>query len=166
MTLQTPWELAGQTSVQVKVSHGATDGKIYGRVATIAVADYSPTFFEIGGGMVAAQDAAFQLITAGHPVERGQTATLYASGLGPVTNAPASGEPAAVSPSSEIPHGTPVTVTIGGQQAEVLSAGLAPGLPGLYRINVRIPSGITAGRQPATAAIGGKTSKASSIAVR
>jgi uncharacterized protein (TIGR03437 family) len=40
----------------------------------------------------------------------------------------------------------PVTLTIGGQQAQVLYAGGSPGsLAGLMQINARIPAGITAG---------------------
>jgi uncharacterized protein (TIGR03437 family) len=125
---------------------------------------FNQTGIPISGILSGSRDGG--AVTAGHPAGRGQTATLYASGLGPVTNTPASGEPAAVSPSSEIPHATPVTVAIGGQPAEVLFAGLTLGLPGLYQINVRVPSGIPAGPQPVTVAVGGKTSKASSIAVR
>jgi uncharacterized protein (TIGR03437 family) len=41
-----------------------------------------------------------------------------------------------------------------------------PGFAGLYQINATIPGGLTAGNQPVTVAIGGKTSKASNIAVR
>jgi uncharacterized protein (TIGR03437 family) len=33
----------------------------------------------------------------------------------------------------------PVTATVGGHDAKVLFAGLAPGAVGLYQINVRIP---------------------------
>jgi adhesin/invasin len=61
---------------------------------------------------------------------------------------------------------TPVTVTIGGQPATVTFAGLAPGFAGLYQINATVPTGIAAGNQPVTISVGGKTSKASGLAVQ
>jgi uncharacterized protein (TIGR03437 family) len=48
---------------------------------------------------------------------------------------------------------------IGGQQANVSFSGLAPGFPGLYQINVTVPSGLT-GNQQVTVSIGGQTSPA------
>jgi adhesin/invasin len=98
-------------------------------------------------------------------VGRGQAAFLYANGLGPVTNQPASGEPARVSPLSEIPAATPVAILIGGKQAQVIWAGLAPGFPGLYQVNVIVPVDIPAGNQPVTVSIAGKTSKTSYLVV-
>ena len=161
INLQVPWELKGQTSMQMKVSVGY----VYGKVVTLAAADYSPAFFEMGSSAVAALDINYQLISAGHPVGRGQAAMLFANGLGPVSNPPASGVPALVSPLSEIPV-SQVTVTIGSKAAQVLWAGLAPGFPGLYQVNVMVPTDVGAGNQPITVAVGGKTSKASGIFVQ
>ena len=162
INLQVPWELRGQTSAQVKVTYRSS----YGKLVTVPLGDYSPAFFEIGSGMVAALDANYQLITSAHPVGRNQVAQLYANGLGPVTNQPPSGEPALGSPLSEIPASTPVTVTIGGKQAQVYFAGLAPGFPALYQVNVLVPGDLSPGNQPISVAVGGKTSKAVNIAVQ
>ena len=38
-----------------------------------------------------------------------------------------------------------IDVYIGGQQATVVYAGLAPGLVGLYQVDVQVPTGLTAG---------------------
>jgi len=50
---------------------------------------------------------------------------------------------------------------IGGQQATVQFAGLAPGFVGLYQVNAYVPAGIGTGNQPITIAVGGVTSPTS-----
>jgi uncharacterized protein (TIGR03437 family) len=160
VNLQVPWELQGQTEARVKVIYD----HINGNVVTIQLADYSPAFFEVGSGAVAALDTDYKLVSASNPAGAGKVVMLYANGLGPVTNQPASGEPAPYSPLAET-KSVPV-VTIGGKQAAVSFSGLAPGFAGLYQMNVTIPGGLDAGNQPVTVAIGGRTSKTSNIAVQ
>ena len=148
-----PWELEGQSSVQMKV---ISDG-LAGNVLTVPLSDYAPAFF--GSGIVAAVNAtAGNVVTASTPVKAGDVLELFANGLGPVTNQPASGFPAQSSPLSQT-KSTPV-VTIGGKQAAVSFSGLAPGYVGLYQINVTVPSGLSSGNQQTTVAIGGQTSPA------
>lgn len=156
-----PWELAGQSSAQVKVN---VDEGIYGNVVTIPLSTYSPGFFEAPAGSAAALDANYKLISSSNPVARGGVAQLYVNGLGPVTNQPPSGSIASASPLSQT-KATP-TVTIGNQQAQVLFSGLAPGFTGLYQVNVVVPSGIAAGNAATTIAIGGVTSKTTGLVVK
>ena len=165
VNLQVPWELQnaiakGQTSAQVKVTIDNTVGNL----VTVLLGSYSPAFFEGTPGAVAALDQNFHVINAGHPAVRGQAVQLYANGLGPVTNTPASGDPAT---SSSLAATTTVpTVTIGGVPAPVSFSGLAPGFPGLYQVNVTVPTGLAAGNQSLVLTIGGKTSKTSGIVVQ
>lgn len=104
----------------------------------------SPAIFTIGGngiGKAIAFNAGFQLIDAFAP----DTPMLfYAAGLGP-TN------PAAVSASggnSSEPFNRIVDnleVFVGDVKADVLFAGLAPGFPGIYQVNV-MPKGAASDR--------------------
>jgi minor extracellular serine protease Vpr len=160
VNLQVPWELQGQSVAQVKVSVNYSRSN----VVTASLSDYSPAFFEGTPGVVAALDATSRLITAANPARGGQTVELFANGLGPVTNQPASGDPAPSSVLAETK--TLPTITIGGQTAAVAFSGLAPGFPGLYQVNVVVPPGLSPGVQPIDIAIGGRTSKASGIAVQ
>lgn len=160
VNVQVPWELAGQTSVQVKVGVNYTDSN----VVTVPVADASPGIFE-NAGVAAALDAeTYKVISSSNPVERGKTALLYANGLGPVTDQPATGEPALASPLSYLK--SPATVTIGGVDAPVSFAGLAPGFSALYQLNVTVPSSLAPGTHPVAITVNGVTSKASSISVK
>jgi uncharacterized protein (TIGR03437 family) len=80
-----------------------------------------------------------------HPVSAGQILELYVIGLGVTTPRIAAG---VASPSNP-----PATadlrprISIGDREAEVLFAGLAPGLAGVYQVNVRVPSGLAPGIQ-------------------
>ncbi|HEX5430728.1 MAG TPA: hypothetical protein VFW83_02080, partial [Bryobacteraceae bacterium] len=159
VNVQVPWELQGQTSVQMKVTIDFT----YGNVVTVPVSNYSPAFFT-ANGMVAALDLSNRLIGASNPARRGQAVQLYANGLGPVSNPPASGDPAPAAPLSNT-TATPV-VMIGGQQADVSFSGLAPGFAGLYQVNATVPASLSPGTYPITISIGGQTSKASTIVVQ
>jgi uncharacterized protein (TIGR03437 family) len=162
VNVQVPWELAGQSLVQMKVS--VDDGYLFGNVATVQLAQYTPSFF-VGGGTIAAQDAITGAqILASNPAHAGEILALYANGLGPVTNQPASGAPAPGGANLATTTTQPV-VMIGGQQAQLLFWGLAPGYPGLYQINATVPSGLT-GNQQVTVSIGGQTSPAVVLPVR
>jgi uncharacterized protein (TIGR03437 family) len=114
-------------------------------------------------GNVWARDLNYRAINAGDPAHPGETIELYANGLGPVTNQPASGDVAPDGPFAETP--TPV-VMIGTQQATVLFSGLTPGSGTLYVINAVVPPSLAPGTYPITVSIGGRTSPAASIVVR
>ena len=73
----------------------------------------------------------------------GQVATIWATGLGAVTNQPGTGLAAPISPLATVL--APPTVTIGSGTALVSFAGLAPNFAGLYQVNVTIPAGVASG---------------------
>jgi uncharacterized protein (TIGR03437 family) len=159
INVQIPWELQGQTAAQVKVNVDFSPSN----VATISLASVAPQFFLMANGNVWARDLNYQPINASHPAQAGETIELYANGLGPVTNQPASGDPAPGGPDyAETPK--PV-VMIGTQPAQVLFSGLTPGVGALYVLNVAVPTSLAPGTYPITVSLGGKTSAAASIVV-
>jgi len=162
VNLQVPWELQGQSSVQMKVTVGDGAGLAFGNVVTVPLSNYSPAFFEISG-QVAALDSNANVINSSNPATRGQNIQIYANGLGPVTNQPASGDPAPSSPLAQC--SAAVTVTIGTVQATPSFCGLAPGFSGLYQLNVTVPASLTAGSYPITVTAGNQASKAANLAV-
>jgi uncharacterized protein (TIGR03437 family) len=160
INVQVPWELAGQTTAQVKVTIDNT----YGNVVKLALAAFAPGFYESAAGVASALDPNYKLIGPSNPANRGDYIVLYASGLGPVSNTPASGDPASSTVLSSTLQ-TP-TVTIGGVPALVAFSGLAPSVTGIYQLNIAIPTTISAGPQPMVVSIGGQVSKTSSITVQ
>jgi uncharacterized protein (TIGR03437 family) len=159
INLQVPWELQGQKSAQVKVSIDYS----YGNVVTVLLSDFAPALFSYGNFAAATNGAG--VITGSNPAARGQAITLYANGLGPVENQPASGEPASLSVLSKTTPNT-ATVTIGGQPATVGFSGLAPGEIGVYQINVTVPNNIPAGTQNVVVSIGGVSSPTATLPIQ
>jgi uncharacterized protein (TIGR03437 family) len=112
-------------------------------------------FFDAATGYGAILNAGTAQTTFDRPAARGSTVEIYATGLGATVP---SGVLAATA-------STPV-VAIGGVQAPVSFSGLAPGFVGLYQVNVLIPEGVPAGKQPLSISLGGATSNTVSIGIR
>jgi uncharacterized protein (TIGR03437 family) len=114
-----------------------------------------------GTASLAAPSGAF---SNSRPVKVGEYISIYATGLGDVSNRPGAG---AASPTSPLSYTlAPPEVTIGGVPAKVSYSGLAPGFVGLYQINVQVPDGVPAGPEiPTVLKIGGVPSNTATIAV-
>ena len=96
-----------------------------------------------GIGSAAALHADFSLVSSLKPAQIGETILLFVTGLGAVSPAVSDGAPGPVNPLSNATN--QLAVYIGGQQATISFAGLAPGLIGLDQINVQVPSGVSSG---------------------
>ncbi len=159
VNVQVPWELAGQTSTQIKVSIDASSGT----VVTVPVAPASPSLFIYGQSQAAALDENAALVGSVNPARRGHIISLFANALGPVSNTPGTGDPAPSSPlavTNTIP-----TVSIAGIPATVQFSGLAPGFTGLYQVNVIVPENAPPGSDAVMLTINGVSSPSAQIAV-
>jgi uncharacterized protein (TIGR03437 family) len=115
---------------------------------SLAVAGVSPGLFTNAGtgtGQLAALNEDFSRNGPDNPVQRGKVISLYGSGFGFLSNAPPDGTPAPADtlirtdrPDVILPQGlVPV--------ANIEFFGLAPGLVGVWQINVRIPENTAPG---------------------
>jgi uncharacterized protein (TIGR03437 family) len=77
------------------------------------------------------------------PAVPGDYISIYATGLGRLERDLEPGTPAPADP--PIRMASRVTATIGGLEAEVAFAGLAPGFVGLSQVNARIPASVPVG---------------------
>jgi adhesin/invasin len=132
--------LAGAANALVLVQRGQSVSV----PISVAVASAHPGLFTIPfSSSLAALNQDGSVNSASNAAPRGSTVTLFGTGQG-LTNPPlASGQPAPAQPLSRV-VGT-VTVQIGGQAAEVMFAGMAPGYAGLLQINAVIPAGANTG---------------------
>jgi uncharacterized protein (TIGR03437 family) len=115
INFQIPFELAGAARASVVVRVGNVSSQ------------------PVEVPLVAAQPEIFALTRSG------DSATIWATGLGAVSNAPATGAAAGSSPLSVTP--VPATVTVDGADVPVTFSGLAPGFAGLYQVNINVPAG-------------------------
>jgi uncharacterized protein (TIGR03437 family) len=81
------------------------------------------------------------LVTTENPATIGEVVILYLTGLGDVAPPAVTGLPAALDTlfHTRSPVRCFVTTPGGQQEAEVLFSGLAPGMIGIYQMNLRIP---------------------------
>ena len=104
-------------------------------------------------------------MNAASPAVRGEVLAVFATGLGPVQPPVDAGRPAPASPLSITT--LPVTATVGGAPAPVIFAGLAPGLVGVYQVNLSVPSSAPSGNDvPLTLSVGVVASNPVGIAIR
>jgi len=165
VNLQIPWEVAGQTQTSIV----ATVNGISSNTQMVPLAPFAPGIFSMnlsgtGQGAVLIAPTA-QLAAPGTPVSRGSYISIFCTGLGAVTNQPATGSAALSSPLS-ITQTMPI-VTIGGVTAIVSYSGLAPTLVGVYQVNTLVPQGISPGDAiPVVISVGGVLSNTVTIAIQ
>ena len=136
-----PFGLTGTNATFVVSSGGNRTNAV-----DVPLAKASPGIFTVppaGTGPGAILKVDFSLVSATNPARRGDVVQIFLTGLGTTTPAVADGALAPASPLSTVPG--PITVYIGGRVADVLFKGLAPGLVGLYQLNVKVPTNAPTG---------------------
>src|SRR5258707_11934017 len=123
VTFQVPFQAAGGATASVVVSRaGAASAPVNAPMAAVQPGLYG----------VVVHNADFTLVTGQSPLAPGEYAFVYAAGLGRVSNPPATGAAAPVSPLSTAIED--VRITLAGMPCDVLFAGLAPNLVGVYQV--------------------------------
>ncbi len=152
-----PYEVSGRLQTQMQVdSNGTVSNTTFYVVPTV------PAIFTVAGGtgQAAAQNQNGSVNDATNPAAPGSTVVLYGTGEGALNPQPPTGSVTSSSAATYPQPILPVTVNIGGQNAEVVYAGEAPGLAsGVLQVNVTIPAGTASGSIPIVLTIGGATSQ-------
>lgn len=142
LNVQLPFDVAGSAELEVR-SHTGTAKKAF------ATSPVAPAIFLIpdGGTQVAAAvHLDGRLVTRANPAMAGEWLAVYLTGLGAVKGGIAAGQRAPLAPLYETVAG--VRAQVGGTEAEVSIACLAPGFFGLYQVNLRVPGGAGVGVTP------------------
>ncbi len=136
----------------------------------VTIASANPAIFTIdasGKGQAHAyhtSGGSLSVVDAAHPAVGGETLLVYATGLGATDFTP---QPGAAAPLDRLVNTlNPVIAKIGGANAKVAFAGLAPGFAGLYQLNLVVPSGLPGGAQILTLNVAGAESQPVTIAIQ
>lgn len=143
---QVPMELVADKPYQVLVSNNGA----FTVPESTDVAAAQPAVAQCPAGNAAcperriiAQHEDYSLIDAANPARSGEVITIYLVGMGITSPSVRSGESSPVSPLAWVESKPEVSVD--GQPAETIFAGLTPGAVGLYQINLRLPAGLASG---------------------
>jgi uncharacterized protein (TIGR03437 family) len=164
-----PFEVAGQTSVDVVVTHD----DVAAPTVTVPLAATAPAIFTAAGtgkGQGAIQNATSPIAAtpnnAANPAAPGSIIAIYATGGGLLSQTVEDGSIliSVIQPASG-PQ-APLSLTIGGQPAKINYAGAAPfEVAGMLQINAVVPQGIGSGAQPVVLKIGANDNSAQQVTV-
>jgi uncharacterized protein (TIGR03437 family) len=159
-----PYSVAGKQTVRVE----AVFNGLRGDALTLPVAASAPALFSVdfsGLNQVAALNEDGSVNSSANPIDAGKLIVLYGTGAGTFRSQPADGAVIGL-PLPEFL--TPLSLEIGGQPAELVYAGPAPGLvSGVFQINARVPVSVSGDKVPVTVRSGGIASIAgTTIAVK
>ena len=148
LNVQIPYEVPTSGIVTIVVSNNKQTGS-----ASIQMSAAAPGIFTDSDGAVAGASTA----------ARGQTITLYLTGVGAVQPAVASG---ATPSSGETPVPTQATVvTVGGAQASTSYIGIPGWSVGVVQVNYTVPSATARGAQSVVVCVGGVCSQSATLTV-
>jgi uncharacterized protein (TIGR03437 family) len=160
-----PYEIAGQTSVPVEVQFGGmTSATLQANVVATEPGIFSLSQGGSGQGAILNQD--YSVNGASNPAAKGSVIQIFGTGEGQLVPAVATGSVTPGAPPFPKPVATQITVTIGGQTAQIEYAGEAPTLvSGVIQVNAVIPAGTASGNQPVVLTIGTNSNSNQSITV-
>jgi uncharacterized protein (TIGR03437 family) len=122
----------------------------------------APGLFVFGQNHALVQNQDGAMNGPAHPATPGSIVTAYLTGQGPLNLPIASGNVAPSDPLIGAVAG--ISATIVGQNVEVTFAGMAPGLVGVFQVNLRIPA-LAAGDYPLSIGVGPVLSNAALVTV-
>lgn len=131
VNFQTPVDLDPSHPAQLEVENenGRSDP------VNVPVVENLPAIFRLGTGP-AVVHADYSPVTQSNPARPGEVLIAYGTGLGSLSNPPATGQAASGNPLSVALN--PPVMTLDGSPVELLFAGLTPGFAGLVQYNFRV----------------------------
>ncbi len=140
-----PWSAPNTGTADIELIRPST-GQILA-AATVPMRTADPGFYTLnqrGDGQIAAVNEDGSVNGPDHPAPRGSVISLYGTGIGPVDNPPpddgvaSAATPAPGKPRVSLANPGPGVLS----DSDVQYFGLAPGSPGEFQLNIRIPESV------------------------
>ncbi len=169
--ISAPILYASSTQINLQIPPGVPPGNaaiavsVNGAVTattSMTIRAAAPGIFLLQQGRGAVVNQSGTINSPTQPASGGSVVSAYVTGLGTVSPAVTSGQPAPQTPVSRTD--STVTATIGNQTAQVQFAGLAPGFVGLYQVNILVPT-LPAGQYVLSISAAGTASNIATLAV-
>ena len=158
-----PYELYNSLggNVNVQVYYNGVASSLIGDLVLMS----APAIFSLGNGQGAILNEDGSVNGPSNPAAMGSTIQIYATGEGPLSPNGVDGE---IVGASNLPQPiTPVSVTIGGAKAALVSATTAPNsIEGFFRVQVTVPGGLSAGANPVVLTVGHQSSTPVNVVVQ
>jgi trimeric autotransporter adhesin len=157
------------TEYRLKLKRSTPAASVTSPDFDLGVTSTNPAIFSAsqggnGQGAILNQDSSVNAST--HPAAAGSIITIYATGEGLLSPQPATGSVTPSTGTSFPKPVAPVSVTIGGQTAQITYAGEAPGLiSGVLQVDAKIPSSVGSGPQLIVLTVGAASNSQQAITV-
>ncbi len=131
-----PYDLGTQNTVELQVQFNGMQSQ----PVVVPVVEAAPGIFALHptGGQAAALNQDSSPNSLLNPAKTGSVVQLFLTGQGKLKAAAVAGQPSPISGPFLAPLET-VSASIGGIDARVTFAGMAPGLTGVLQVNVQVP---------------------------
>jgi hypothetical protein len=160
-----PVEVAGQSNVKIVLTHYEAPAP----ALTLPLTDTTPAIFSASGqgsGQGAILNANSSPNSAANPAPKGSIVQIFAEGAGLRTPAGLADGMLDIGSISQPTPVAPVSITIGGQPAQILYAAQAPNLVlGVLQVNAVVPQNIGSGAQPVVLTVGSNNNRSQGITV-
>lgn len=159
---QLPLQATGNVTLVLRTPGGVSDNYNV-RVSTSAPSVFRTSVGDLTGVATMVRASNNELVTPSNPIHRGDVVVVYLTGLGATNPAVEAGQAAG---SDQLATAvTQPVVTLGGVGLPVAFAGLTPGFPGLYQINLNIPRNVPEGLSVPLVISGGGNSTSFNVRV-
>jgi uncharacterized protein (TIGR03437 family) len=160
INFQLPYECFGRAEVLIVVDAGGA----LSDPQAVQVISSAPGIFTWGEGRAVAVNQDGVVNSTENAASRGSVLTVYLTGQGVITPPLPSGAAATSRPLVRTP--LPVKAWVGHAPAQVLFAGMVPGLVGVTQINLLVPEAAPAGETQLLFNIDGWTSNFAAVSIR